>query len=41
LTIPEDALRESIQVLEEAVDEALGGKNPSQRGPLGNCTAPL
>jgi 4-aminobutyrate aminotransferase-like enzyme len=26
LTIPEDALRESIQVLEEAVDEALGGK---------------
>jgi 4-aminobutyrate aminotransferase-like enzyme len=26
LTIPEDALRESIQVLEEAVDEVLGGK---------------
>jgi 4-aminobutyrate aminotransferase / (S)-3-amino-2-methylpropionate transaminase / 5-aminovalerate transaminase len=25
LTIPEDALRESIQVLEEAVDEVLGG----------------
>jgi 4-aminobutyrate aminotransferase-like enzyme len=24
LTIPEDALRESIQVLEEAVDEVLG-----------------
>jgi 4-aminobutyrate aminotransferase-like enzyme len=26
LTIPEDALRESIQVLEEALDEVLGGK---------------
>ncbi len=26
LTIPEDALRESLQVLEEAVDEVLGGK---------------
>ena len=36
LTIPEDALRESIQVLEEAVDEVLGGKNPSERGPQGN-----
>jgi 4-aminobutyrate aminotransferase-like enzyme len=26
LTILEDALRESIQVLEEALDEVLGGK---------------
>lgn len=32
LTIPEDALRESIQVLEEAVDEILGDKEPSLRG---------
>ena len=29
LTIPEDALQESIQVLEEAVDEVVGGKKPS------------
>jgi 4-aminobutyrate aminotransferase-like enzyme len=29
LTIPEDALRESIQVLEEAVDEVLGADGPA------------
>lgn len=32
LTTPEDALRESIQVLEEAADEVLGGKKPPELG---------
>jgi len=32
LTIPEDALRESIQVLEEAVDEVLGRRGASGAG---------
>ena len=36
LTIPEDALRESIQVLEEAADEVLGGKKPLVRGRTAN-----
>jgi 4-aminobutyrate aminotransferase-like enzyme len=32
LTIPEDALRESIEVLEQAVDEVVGGIGPSEHG---------